>query len=168
MLAHHFATALELARSADELERAAALEAPALRFLTFAGRRALGLDSTAAVGSFERALALTPPGHSGRAEALAGFGEAALEAGRGNESVAALEQAIDAFRAAGDARGAARAAVVLSEQYVYLRNPNRMDMLTEVMSLLDQLPRDRRTSPCSPRSQTSISCSGITDRSRGS
>jgi class 3 adenylate cyclase/tetratricopeptide (TPR) repeat protein len=139
VLAHHYATALGLERSADELEKAAALEAPALRFLTMAGRRALGLDSAAAVASFERALTLTPPGHPGRAEALAGFGEAAHEAGRGNESVAALEEAIDAFRAAGEPRGAARAAVVLSEQYVYQRNPNRMDMLAEVLALLQPL-----------------------------
>jgi class 3 adenylate cyclase/tetratricopeptide (TPR) repeat protein len=140
VLAHHYATALELAAAAGETEQAERLEAPAIRFLTLAGERALGLDSTAAVASFERALALTAPGHPARAEILAGFGEAAHEAGRGNESAAALEDAIAAFRAADDARGAARAAVVLSEQYVYQRNPRRMGVLTESLGLLEPLP----------------------------
>ena len=62
VLAYHYATALELARAAGETEQAAELEAPALRFLALAGERALGLDTAAALASFERALALTPPG----------------------------------------------------------------------------------------------------------
>ena len=43
--------------------RHAELEAPALRFLCLAGERALGLDTAAALASFERALTLTPEGH---------------------------------------------------------------------------------------------------------
>ena len=88
MLAYHYATALELARAAGEAEQAAELEAPALRFLTLAGERALGLDTTAALASFERALALTPPGHPERPEALARFAEAAQQAGRTAEAAA--------------------------------------------------------------------------------
>ncbi len=75
---------------------------------TLAGERALGLDTAAALASFERALALTPEGHPERAAALARFGEAAFHAGRYGEAKDALEEAIDAFRAAGDRRGAAR------------------------------------------------------------
>ena len=82
VLAYHYATALELARAAGQTEQAAELEAPALRFLGLAGERALGLDTAAALASFERALALTPDGHPERAAALARFGEAALHAGR--------------------------------------------------------------------------------------
>jgi class 3 adenylate cyclase/tetratricopeptide (TPR) repeat protein len=140
VLAHHYATALELAEAAGDKEQAAALEAPAIRFLTLAGERALGLDAAGAVASFERALALTPPGHPARAVVLAGFGEAAHEAGRGNESAAALEEALDACRAADDPLGAARVAVVLSEQYVYERNPRRHPMLLEALELLEQRP----------------------------
>ena len=83
-------------------EQAAELEAPALRFLTLAGERALGLDTAAALASFERALALTPAGHPERAAALARFGEAAFHAGRYGEAKEALEEAIAPFRAAGD------------------------------------------------------------------
>src|SRR5205823_2176314 len=44
VLAHHYTTALELARAAGEAAQAAELEPPALRFLMLAGDRALGLD----------------------------------------------------------------------------------------------------------------------------
>ena len=73
-----------------------------LRFLALAGERALGLDTAAALASFERALALTPAGHPERAAALARFGEAAYHAGRYGEAKEALEEAISAFQAAGD------------------------------------------------------------------
>src|SRR5439155_8432847 len=63
VLAYHYSTALELARAAGQTDQATELEAPALRFLTLAGERALGLDTAAALGNFERALALAPPGH---------------------------------------------------------------------------------------------------------
>ena len=67
VLAYHYASALEFARAAGETEQAEELEAPALRFLSLAGERALGLDTAAALASFERALALTPEGHPERA-----------------------------------------------------------------------------------------------------
>lgn len=81
VLAHHYVTALDLTRAAGQTEQAAGLEAPARRFLGLAGERALGLDTGAALASFERALDLTPTGHPDRAGALARFGEAALHAG---------------------------------------------------------------------------------------
>jgi class 3 adenylate cyclase/tetratricopeptide (TPR) repeat protein len=140
VLAHHYATALELSLAADDIEQATALEAPAIRFLTLAGERALGLDSTSALASFERALTLTPPGHPARAAVLAGVGEAALEADRQTEAVGSLEEAIAAYRAAGDPRAAARAAVLLSEVYVLQRNRKRLGMLTETLALLEPLP----------------------------
>ena len=48
VLAYHYATALDLARAAGHADQAATLEAPARRFLTLAGERALGLDTAAA------------------------------------------------------------------------------------------------------------------------
>ena len=105
VLAYHYTSALELARAAGEAEQAAELEAPALRFLSLAGERALGLDTAAALASFERALALTPRGHPERAAALVRFGEAAFHAGRYGEAKDALEEAIAAFQAAGDVLG---------------------------------------------------------------
>ena len=94
------ATALDLARAAGEADRAAELEAPARRFLTLAGERALGLDTTAALANLERALALTPPTHPGRPDALVRFAEAAFHAGRTLEAKEALEQATHRSRSA--------------------------------------------------------------------
>ena len=108
VLAYHYAAALELARAAGQPEQAD-LVAPALRFLTLAGERAIGLDTTAALSNFERALALTPPGHHERPEALVRFGEAAFQAGRSAEAAEALEEATDSFRARGDPAATARA-----------------------------------------------------------
>ena len=51
VLAYHYATALALARAAGQTEQAAELETPALRFLTLAGERALGLDTDAALAT---------------------------------------------------------------------------------------------------------------------
>ena len=86
VLAYHYATALELAQAAGQTEQASELEAPALKFLSLAGERALGLDIAAALSNLERALALAPEGHPERPEALARFGEAALQAGRYTEA----------------------------------------------------------------------------------
>jgi class 3 adenylate cyclase/tetratricopeptide (TPR) repeat protein len=140
VLAHHYATALELTTAAGDTDQAVELEAPAIRYLTLAGRRALGLDSSSALASFERALALTPPGHPARPEVLAGLGEAGLEADRLNEAVASLDEAIGAYSAADDPRRAARAAVLLSEVYVIQQNRARLEMLTRVLALLEPLP----------------------------
>ena len=98
VLAYHYATALELAKAAGQTEQASELEAPALKFLSLAGERALGLDTAAALSNLERALALAPEGHPERPEALARFGEAALQAGRYTEAAVALEEAIASFR----------------------------------------------------------------------
>jgi class 3 adenylate cyclase/tetratricopeptide (TPR) repeat protein len=140
VLAYHYATALELAQAAGQTEQAAELEMPALRFLILTGERALGLDTAAALGSFERALALTPPGHPDRPRVLAGFGEAALQAARNTDAAEALEEAIAAFRAAGDLPAATRAAVTLSEVFVLLGDPRRLKLLEDMVKLLEPLP----------------------------
>jgi class 3 adenylate cyclase/tetratricopeptide (TPR) repeat protein len=140
VLAYHYATASDLARAAGELEHAAALADRALRFLTMAGERALGLDATAALLHFERALALTPPDHADRPRILALFGEAAHHAGRLKEADEALEEAVDQLRARGDLVGAARAAVGLSALYDHLGDARRRPLLAEMLALLEPLP----------------------------
>ena len=139
VLAYHYATALELARAAGQTEQAEELEAPALHFLGLAGERALGLDTTTALASFERALTLTPPGHPERAEALARFGEAARDAGRYVEAKEALEDAIDAFHAAGDVRGAARAMGTLALVLHRLVDPRWAELPAQAVALLEPL-----------------------------
>ena len=105
---------LELAVAAGQPDDTKELEAPALRFLTLSGERALNLDVATALAEFERALALAPPGHAARpglqlqlATAVDGFGRVA-------ESAELVEQAIEGFEALGDDANAARAMVRLS------------------------------------------------------
>ena len=98
VLAFHYTRALDLARAAGETGEADELEGPALRFLSKAGERALGLDTEAALSNLERALALTSPEHPERPAVLALFGEVAAQASRLTESAAALEESIAALR----------------------------------------------------------------------
>jgi class 3 adenylate cyclase/tetratricopeptide (TPR) repeat protein len=102
VLAHHYATALELSKAAGKTEDAEALEGLALSFLTLAGERGLNLDIAAALADFERALALTPPGHPARPGLLVQMAKAVGSQGRAAEAVALLEEAIAAFEAMGD------------------------------------------------------------------
>ena len=140
VLAYHYATALDLARAAGQTDQATQLEAPALRFLSLAGERALGLDTKAALASFERALTLTPARHPDRAAALARYGEAALHAGRFSEAKDALEEAVSAYQAAGDARGAARAMGPLSVVLARLGDPTSWELPVRALALLEPLP----------------------------
>ncbi len=142
VLAYHYATALDLARAAGRVEEAANLETPALRFLGLAGERALGLDTAAALVSFRHALALTPQGHPDRPKALAHFGEAAIEARQYGEAKDALEEAIAAFEAAGDVRGAARVMGRLSSLFTSLGDPRAWTVAAEALALLEPLPPD--------------------------
>ena len=139
VLAHHYATALELSRASGDAARAAELEAPAFRFLSLAGERSLGLDAAGALPSLERALALVPEGHPERAAALVRFGEAAHLAGRYGESIAALEEAIASFTDRGDIRAATRAMLLLVLPLGRVGDPRYSAIVSEVLELLDPL-----------------------------
>lgn len=139
VLAYHYATALELARAAGQTEQATELEAPALRFLSLAGERAIGLDTDAALANLERALALAPQGHPERPEALARFGIAAQSGGRYAEAAEAMEEAIDSFREAGDLPAAARAMGELSGALGRLGDPRQWTVPVEALELLEAL-----------------------------
>ena len=140
VLAHHYATAIELAKASGQTQLADELEAPALRFLALAGDRALGLDATAALGNFKRALTLTPPEHSERPDALARFGEAAFQAGRLVEAAESLEEAIGSFRARGDPAAVARAMGTLANVFFDRGDPRWGELPAEALGLLEQLP----------------------------
>ncbi len=142
VLAYHYVTALELARAAGQADHAATLEEPARRFLTLAGERALGLDTTAALTNLERALALTPKGHVDRANVLVSFAEAALHSGRTGEAKAALEEAVPALEALGDVPAQARALNMLSVVLGALADPRWADLPAQAFALLEPLPPD--------------------------
>ena len=140
MLAYHYATALELAKAAGQTESAAELEAPALKFLTLAGERALGLDTAAALSNLERALALAVPGHPERPGALDRFGEAALQSGCYSEAAEALEEAIASFRAAGEISAAAHTMGTLVRVVRRLGSiPRQWTIEVEALALLEPL-----------------------------
>jgi class 3 adenylate cyclase/tetratricopeptide (TPR) repeat protein len=140
VLAYHYATALGLARADGQAEQASELEAPALRFLSLAGERALGLDTVAAISNLERALALTPPGHPDRPEVLARLGQAVFDSGRGAEAVEALEEAVGSFREGGDIPAAARAMFTLQQVMFSLGDPRSFEIGGEALALLEPLP----------------------------
>ena len=139
VLAYHYATALELARAAGQTAQAAELEAPALKFLSLAGERALGLDATAALSNLERALTFAPLGHPERPEALARFGEAANQAGHYREAAEALEEAIASYGAAGDVPAAVRAMGTLRVVFGRLGDPQNWTLPAEALALLEPL-----------------------------
>src|SRR5262249_44165583 len=58
LLAHHYATALELARAAGDTELADALDDLAVRFGTLAAERASGLDQSQGLRYYRQTLAL--------------------------------------------------------------------------------------------------------------
>ncbi len=139
MLAYHYTTALELARASARTEHASELEAPALRFLSLAGERALGLDTATAISSLERALALAPQGHPERAEALSRFGEAAFQGGRLAEASDALEEAVALFTADGDLPAAARSMGTLGSVASRLGDRRWSELPSEALALLEPL-----------------------------
>jgi class 3 adenylate cyclase/tetratricopeptide (TPR) repeat protein len=141
VLAHHYATALDLARAAGTAEQAVELEEPARRFLALAGRRAVSLDLAAAINSFERALALTPAGHPDRAGALWEFGDVAVGGARFAEARAAFEEAAALFEERADTGGQARATLGLAAAWFRLGDNARRGELTErALALLESLP----------------------------
>jgi class 3 adenylate cyclase/tetratricopeptide (TPR) repeat protein len=139
VLAYHYATALELAQAAGRADQISELEAPALTFLSLAGGRALGLDTAAALSNLERALALAPPGHPERPEALVRYGEAAQQAGRYSEAAETLEEAVTSFRDRGDVPAAARAMGTLTNVLSRLGDSRQWTLPFEALGLLEPL-----------------------------
>ena len=140
VLAHHWATALDLARAAGQTERAASLEPKALRALTLAGERAFGLDMAAAVASFERALALAPPGHPGRPRLLVKVADAMGDSGRMREAVELAREAVETLREQGDLVGVLDALGVLENCYLLLADARRWVVVAERLAIAETLP----------------------------
>ena len=139
VLAHHCATALDLARAAGESDLAAQLEGPSVRFLTLAGDRAFNLDVHAAERFYAAALELSAADGPERARLDLKFGEAALWGGRSAEAAESLRRAVEALRTAGDVRSAAVALVRLARTRHHLAAaPQEVEGLyREAVALLD-------------------------------
>jgi class 3 adenylate cyclase/tetratricopeptide (TPR) repeat protein len=140
VLAYHYSTALDLARAAGQGEFAAELKAPTLRFLLLAGERALGLNTAAALGSFQRALELTPDEHPERADVLVRYGDAVFQAGHVTKAADALYEAIGLFRERGDLAAAA-ATMAKASGVLHALGDRRWSQLPEQgLALLERVP----------------------------
>ncbi len=111
LVAHHYLTALELARATKQ--PTAELEERARRAAVEAGSRAASLGAHAAAAQFlEAALEVTPPDDASRASLLLQLGQARL--GAEQSGADELEDARKAFLVLGDTDNAAVADVLLS------------------------------------------------------
>ena len=109
-------------------ERARALAAEAGSVLAAAARRALGReDVPAAVGIFERALALLRIDDRRRAGFLTELGSAAIRAGEWERARALLEDAVETSRLLGDRGSEIRAAIELQWQRSYIEPDTAAD-----------------------------------------
>jgi class 3 adenylate cyclase/tetratricopeptide (TPR) repeat protein len=132
VLAHHYTTALELARAAGETEIAHKLEDPARRFLTLAGERTFDLDIAQAESFVERALELTPPGHPDHGELLALAAKVATEHGGLIRAEALYRRSIDDAERRGDEGAMAKRMMPLSSIFFDLGN------MSEARTTLDR------------------------------
>ncbi len=140
VLAHHYATARELAEAAGEPELAEELRAPTLHFLTLAGERALGLNTGAALTSLERALRLTAAGDAERPKILTRWAEALADVGRYADAVAPLEEAIPALRESDNLADAAAAMTQLSTALSRLGDRRWATLSAQEVEILSPLP----------------------------
>jgi class 3 adenylate cyclase len=115
LLAHHYATALDLARAAGEVALSESLTEAAVRYLTLAGDRAWPLDVSAAENLYARALEIAGPDSPRRSALLVRWAKAAGQLGREAETVGPLEEAVTGLHALGETRAAAFAQVLLGE-----------------------------------------------------
>ncbi len=114
IFAHHYVTALDLARAASEGELADSLRGPAIRALGAAADRTLLVDLAAADRFSARGLELAGDGPE-RLPLLASWGGVLNQRGLHTESAAVLRQAVEGLKAKGDRARAGRAAMLLSD-----------------------------------------------------
>ncbi len=143
VLAHHYETALDLARSSGEVVVDDLLEA-AGRALIAAGDRALRLDVGRAERFYRRAVDLLVPGDATRARSLVRLAKSLAIAGRYEESERVADEATEAYRAAADMAGVAEAKAAAAVAITKLGHTARADaLLDEAREILEALPPSR-------------------------
>ena len=140
VLAHHYLSALDLARAAGDTEHLQELEGQAGRYLALAGERSLPLDVDRAEQTLARALALAPAGGSQRAFVLERWAQAVQQQGRLKAAKDALEEALIHHRDLGDTLAAGRVLVALSRVLQRLGDPSKEEIITEALTLLEARP----------------------------
>jgi class 3 adenylate cyclase/tetratricopeptide (TPR) repeat protein len=137
ILAHHYATALELANAAGEAGLADSALPSAVRFLTLAGDRAWPLDVAAAERQYARGLEIAGPDSPRRSTLLVKWAQAATELGREAEAVEPLEEAIVRLRAEGETRPAAVAQMALAWALPDEGETRWLELAEEALALLE-------------------------------
>jgi class 3 adenylate cyclase/tetratricopeptide (TPR) repeat protein len=110
LLAHHFLIAMELLEASGRTADLGPIQESARRYLTMAGDRAMSLDVAKALQRFRSALDLTPEDHPDRPGILAKLAEALYQSAHFEEAETFYREAMEEFRAQGDAIGASDAA----------------------------------------------------------
>ena len=139
IIAHHHATALDLAVAVGDDALAAELRPSALRFLLLAGRRALGLDTPVALELLERALSLAPAGDQDRPAALESYGEGLGQDGRYRDAAAAYEEAVEILRSGGRDLEAGRVLGKLAGVYEFMGDSSYRSALNDSVALLEPI-----------------------------
>ena len=152
LLAYHYLQALELAGAAGDTRQADELTAPARRFLALAGERALGLDTAQAESRLARALELCPADDPERPELLLRWADAAFQAGRPREAAAALDEALDLFRARGENEAEARALILLARVTHVLGEGRQVELAARGSGACSSWSRPARPSSLPTRS----------------
>ena len=114
VIAHHYGTALELARAAADELAAAKLRAPALHFLFLAGEHVANLDTRAALATYRRAFEASEIGDPERIEIWLRMGESLRVDGQMREAAELLEVAMTECAGRADEIGLARVERLLS------------------------------------------------------
>jgi tetratricopeptide (TPR) repeat protein len=139
ILVHHYEQALELGRAAGDVT-VAGVEPRLARFLLLAGDRAMQLDMTAAEASYRRALELAGDSPA-RAVVLVKLGDAFQEQGRLLEAEQAYDEALEAFRSAGDERAAALGKLGLSRAlWRHGKTARARELIAEAIPVLERDP----------------------------
>ncbi len=145
VLAHHYETALELARTAGEPVSRDLCEAAA-RSLIAAGDRALPLDVPRAERFYRRALGLVDPGgpEPVALSAKVRLAKALLFAGRYEDAERESTEASERYRDAGDLAGEAGAMVITAGATTKIGQGARSDaLLGRAQEILEGLPPGR-------------------------
>jgi tetratricopeptide (TPR) repeat protein len=144
VLAHHYLTALELARAAGRTDEAPELEARAVRYLSLAGERALGLDVDRAEQQLSRALALCPTGDPERAPLLVRWARATQQQNRLREAKTALEEALEVYRERNEPVAGGRTLTQLANLLQRrLGDPHWQETIAEALTVLEAQPPGR-------------------------
>ena len=139
LLAHHYATALDLARATGDEARAAAVLPTAVRYLRQAGNRAINLDPAVGAGLLRRALDLVPGDDAERPRILVDLAEALDQVAERRTAAELFEEAITGFELRGDKLSAARATVRLRLVYHVLNDPRAFKIADRAFAYLTAL-----------------------------